>query len=159
MKKVIIIIIILILFSITELNSTVIIVPNLGIGNSHGGLGLKTLIGLDNEFETGWIIGLGANGGKFAYSIGFQYSISTFYFSANYGNVGTYTETEGGDVTKKEVITGYFFEIGKVFYFNQSKIFLDTGIGYSISDKFKFGEDDDYSSNGIAWDVGIGYKF
>lgn len=125
----------------------------------HGGLGVKILFTDDAQEDYGLIVGAGANGGKFAYSIGLQYSISTFYFSANYGNVGTHTVSHGGIVTKKEVINGYLFELGNVFYFNESKFFLDAGIGYYISEKFKFGDDEDFSFNGLGFDVGIGYKF
>ena len=152
------IIVILLLF-ISILESKVILVPSFGIGNNHGGLGCKTLLAYDDDLETGWVIGLGSNGGMFAYSIGFQLSIDTYYISVNRGNVGTHKVSEGGVETSSEVIEGFFGEIGNVFYFKSSNFFIDAALGYAKSEKFKFGDDDDYSFSGLAFDIGIGYNF
>ncbi len=159
MKKILVIIIFVFMIHACIL-ADLILVPSVGIGNGHGGIGIKTLLGYDDDPETGVIVGLGTNGGMFAYSIGFQVSANKSYFNANYGNVGMHRTSTGGIETSSNIINGLFFELGHIWYFGKSKnLFVDIGIGYSKSEEFKWGEDEHYSFDAIAWDLGLGIKF
>ena len=97
-----------------------------GIGQTFGGIGEKSIIGINNS---GFVLGLGLNTPhSLGYNIGLQYAFDVAYLNLNYGTV--YAEEDKNDnVTKVEsfsLLAGGMFGLGykKAFY-------IDLGFGIS----------------------------
>lgn len=124
-----------------------------GIGQTSGGLGVKTVIGYRNS---GLLIGLGYFGlGLTGYKIGGQISFHNFYAEIGYGLIATSQVNEGpiNPIEAGSILIGGMVGIGKA-----KRIFIDMGVGYS------FGAPDlvlpvgVQKMNVMCFNIGLGYR-
>jgi len=127
---------------------------NVGIslGQSSGGLGLKTVIGYRNS---GLLFGIGSWGaGITGYKIGGQISIHHFYAEIGYGVVSITQENNYAiyPISAGSMLIGGMFGLGKTKH-----VFIDIGVGYSFGAKIQtmFGE---IKAEVLCYNIGIGYR-
>jgi len=123
------------------------------MGVSHGGLGLKSVIGWKNS---GLFIGVGSfvGMGEIALAIGGQISHGPLYVNLGYG---TFAMSKLNDKIYSKT-KGMFAIMGGMVPLEKRKIiFLDFGLGLSIGAKEKSAYYE-VSRNGAVYSIGLGFR-
>ena len=124
-----------------------------GLGMTHGGLGIKTILGYRNS---GLMIGLGyIPGGVLGYEFGGQLAIQSFYFNLGYGVSGTYqVNDEPVEVVKcGNFMVGYMISLDKM-----KNVFIDLGIGHTLGAPTVQMGPFEARQGGVIFALGIGVR-
>ena len=135
-------------------NQSPILNLGFGYGATHGGLGLKGVLGHNNS---GLLLGVGKafTSNIMGFTIGAQVSIGDLYADICYGMVGL-NGLEKGHYKPQygiSILFGGIINLGKT-----KQAFIDMSIGPSIYSKLKYGYQIvkvDY----LVYNIGMGYRF